>query len=127
FIQGGINTINHFDVSALRVPGAELREAFLPQELAFFSLGLSGNVSLEAFYQFDWDDTEPEPAGSFFSTNDFVPDGGSRVLLGFGGFSDQGTDFSAQGGPFIENFQAVPRGPTLEPEEGGQYGAALRV
>ena len=31
FIQGGINNaINHFDVSALRVPGSELREAYLP-------------------------------------------------------------------------------------------------
>ena len=32
FIQAGINNaINHFDVSALRVPGSELREAYLPR------------------------------------------------------------------------------------------------
>src|SRR4030042_2917076 len=30
FIQGGINTINPVDVSALRVPGAELRDALTP-------------------------------------------------------------------------------------------------
>src|SRR5690606_26532766 len=30
FIQGGINAINPVDVSALRVAGAELKEAFLP-------------------------------------------------------------------------------------------------
>ena len=127
FIQGGINTVNHFDVSALRVPGAELKEGFMPQEMAFVSLGLTENTSVEAFYLFDWDDTEPEPVGSYFSNNDFVPDGGDQVFLGFGGFSDQGVDFRPLGGPFITNFQAVPRGETLEPDDQGQYGVALRT
>lgn len=126
FIQGGINTVNHFDVSALRVPGAELKEAFLPQEMVFASLGLTEALSVEGFYLFDWDDTEPEPVGSYFSSNDFVPDGGSQVFLGFGGFSDAGVDFRPLGGPFITNFQAVPRGPTVEPGDNNQFGAALR-
>ena len=64
---------------------------------------------------FDWDATEPEPVGTYFSANDFVPRGGDQVFLGFGAFSDQGTDFTPLGGPFIENFQAVPRGPTDQP------------
>ncbi len=127
FIQGGINVINHFDVSALRVPGAELREGFLPQELAFMSLGVTDNTAVELFYQFDWNDTKPEPVGSFFSSNDFATDGGSQVFLGFGGFSDQGVDFTPLGGPFIRDFQAVPRGQTIEPEDSGQYGVALRT
>lgn len=127
FIQGGINTVNHFDVSALRVPGSELKEGFMPQEMAFVSLGLTDNTSVEAFYLVDWDDTEPEPVGSYFSTNDFVPDGGTQVFLGFGGFSDQGVDFTPLGGPFITNFQGVPRGETLEPDDQGQYGVSLRT
>ncbi|HZF25559.1 MAG TPA: DUF1302 domain-containing protein [Steroidobacteraceae bacterium] len=127
FIQGGINNINHFDVSALRQPGAELKEGFLPQEMAFFSLGLTQNTSLEGLYLFDWNDTRPEPVGSYWSSNDFVPVGGSKVVLGFGGFSDQGVDFRPLGGPFITNFQAVPRGPTIEPDKDGQYGVALRT
>lgn len=126
FIQGGINTVNHFDVSALRVPGAELKEAFLPQEMVFASFGLTNALSFEGFYLFDWDDTEPEPVGSYFSSNDFVPDGGRQVFLGFGGFSDAGVDFRPLGGPFITNFQAVPRGPTIEPGDNNQFGAALR-
>jgi Protein of unknown function (DUF1302) len=126
FIQGGINNINHFDVAALRQPGAELREGFLPQEMAFFSLGLGQNTSFEGLYLFDWNDTRPEPVGSYWSSNDFVPVGGSKVVLGFGGFSDQGVDFRPLGGPFITNFQQVPRGPTIEPDKNGQYGVALR-
>jgi hypothetical protein len=127
FIQGGINAVNHFDVAALRVPGSELKEGFMPQEMAFVSFAVTDNTSVEAFYLADWDDTEPEPVGSYFATNDFVPDGGSQVFLGFGGFSDQGVDFTPLGGPFITNFQAVPRGETLEPDEQGQFGVALRT
>ena len=39
FIQGGINTINPVDVSAIRVPGAELREALLPEGMVAASIG----------------------------------------------------------------------------------------
>jgi hypothetical protein len=52
--------------------------------------------------------------------------GRQQVFLGFGAFSDQGTDFTSLGGPFIENFQAVPRGRTTLPSDSGQYGASLR-
>src|SRR5262245_4592157 len=38
FIQNGINVINHFDVAALRVPGSEIKEGFLPQEMVNFSV-----------------------------------------------------------------------------------------
>ncbi len=126
FIQGGINTLNAFDVSALRVPGSELKEAFLPENMVFASLGLTENLTAEAVYMLDWDPTQPEPAGSFFSSNDFAPRGGDKVVLGFGAFSDQGVDFRPLGGPLIPNFQNVARGPTLEPKKSGQYGAALR-
>ena len=43
FIQNGINVINHFDVAALRVPGSELKEGFLPQEMVNFSLQFNDN------------------------------------------------------------------------------------
>jgi hypothetical protein len=127
FIQGGINNaINHFDVSALRVPGSELREAYLPQEILKVGFGLTDNLTIEAIGIFDWDRTEPEPVGTYFASNDFVPRGGEQVFLGFGAFSDFGTDFTSLGGPFIENFQGVPRGETNQPSDTGQYGLSLR-
>ncbi len=127
FIQGGINAaINHFDVSALRAPGSELREAYLPQELLKVGFGVTDNVTVEAIGIWDWNATRPEPVGTYFASNDFVPRGGEQVFLGFGAFSDQGTDFRPLGGPFIENFQGVPRGETITPSDSGQYGAALR-
>jgi hypothetical protein len=60
FIQGGINNaINHFDVTALRVPGSELREAYLPQEILKVSFGFTDNLTAEALGIFGWDRTEP--------------------------------------------------------------------
>ena len=126
FIQNGINTINHFDVSALRVPGSELKEAFLPQEMVNFSIQFSDNFSAQAIYITDWNATVPEPAGSYFSNNDFAPTGGSKVLLGFGSFSDQGVDFRPLGGPYITNFQTVNRLQTQKPSDDGQYGFNLK-
>jgi hypothetical protein len=134
FIQNGINVINHFDVSALRVPGSELKEAFLPQEMVNFSLQMSDNFSAQAIYITDWNATVPEPAGSYYSNNDFAVTGGSRVILGFGSFSDQGVDFTPLGSnivpaaqlPNITNFQNVLRGETRKPDDGGQYGINLK-
>jgi len=127
FIQGGINNaINHFDVSALRVPGSELREAYLPQQILKASFALSENLTAETIVLFDWDATAPEPVGTYFAANDFVPRGGDQVFLGFGAFSDQGVDYRPLGGPFIADFQAVPRDPTIHPDDSGQYGLSVR-
>ncbi len=126
FIQQGINVINHFDVSALRVPGAELKEAFLPQEMVNFSVQFTDAFSAQAIYITDWNATVPEPSGSYFSNNDFAATGGSKVVLGFGSFSDMGVDFRPLGGPYIENFQTVNRLDTIEPDDDGQYGLSLK-
>lgn len=120
FIQNGINTINPFDVSKLRVPGAELREALVPVGMLWGNLGLTRNLSVEAFYQYDYENTELEPPGSYFSTNDFVGDGGRFVYLGFGAAPDY-----IGGEP--STFLAVPRGEDDKPRENGQYGIALRA
>ena len=106
FIQGGINNINHFDVSGVAPAGRGTEGRIPAQEMAFVSLGITENTSVEGLYLFDWNDTRPEPVGSYWSSNDFVPTGGSKVVLGFGGFSDQGVDFHAsRRTPFITNFQ----------------------
>lgn len=133
FIQNGINVINPFDVSKLRVPGAELREALLPVGMIWGNLGLTRNLSVEAFYQFDFEMTELEPAGSYFSTNDFVADGGEFVMLGFGGVPDFIPAPDGSLVPTPSNITgtppgvSVPRGLDRRPQEGGQYGITLRA
>jgi len=75
-------------VSALRVPGAELREAYMPIGAVKLSLKPSGSTSFEAFYQFTWEQTYPDPVGSYFSTTDLAGGGADKVMLGFGSAPD---------------------------------------
>ena len=122
FIQNGISVINHFDVAALRVPGSELKEGFLPQEMVNFSVQFNDRWSAQAVYMLDWNPTIPEAAGSYFSANDFAVPGGNKVVLGFGAFSDQGVDFRPLGGTLISDFQSVTRIADRLPKNSGQGG-----
>ncbi len=45
FIQNGINIINPFDVSKLRVPGAELKEGLVPVGMVSASISPTENLT----------------------------------------------------------------------------------
>jgi len=129
FIQNGINVINPVDVAAIRVPGAELREALLPVNMLWGSAGVTLNSSIEGFYQFEWDETEPDPSGSYFSTNDFATPGGDKLMLGFGMVPDI-IPFGAAGAASVgaaPTGVAVPRAPDQRADDSGQFGLAYRV
>ncbi len=124
FIQGGINAINPVDVSALRVPGAELRDALLPVGAALFSMKPSENTSFEVYYQYDWEETQIDPVGSYFSTTDLAGGGAEKVMLGFGSAPDTiPVGARIPGNPIGS---VVPRGATRDADESNQYGAAFR-
>lgn len=94
-ISHGISTINAVDLGRLRSPGAELKEAFIPQGMAWVSAGLTENLSMEAYYQYEWQGTVIPAAGTYFASNDFVAGGGqqSAIQLGFNANPDIGGDF----------------------------------
>lgn len=130
FIQQGINVINPIDVSRLRVAGAELKEAFLPIDMFHISYSFNENLSMEALYMFEFEQTEPEPAGTYFSTNDFGTLGAEYVMLSFG-LVNEPTNFGACfTNPALAATPscaaAVPRLPDVYAKESGQYGLALR-
>lgn len=137
FIQNGINIINPFDVSKLRVPGSEIRDALKPVGIVWAQLAVTDNATLEGYYQYDYERTLLEPEGSYFSTNDIAGDGATRLLLGFGDVSDLGTTIpgsttgvgplAAGPGGFDRNFDAVLRRSDDRPGQGGEYGVALRI
>ena len=80
FIQGGINSINPVDVSAFRRPGAEVKEGLIPVNMFYVAQSLTENLSMEAFYQLEWDQTVTDNCGTFFSQADIVADGCDRNL-----------------------------------------------
>ena len=153
FIQGGINVFNPFDVSQLHVAGAELKEAYLPVNMLWGSFNITQNLSVEATYLLEFAQTNPDPSGTYFSTNDFATIGGTYASLPFGlvpqpvinpenyypvCFGGATSDNSAFGGQSILNAgsnplafllatscaETVKRAPDRYPGEYGQYGFA---
>jgi len=126
FIQGGLSVINPVDVAALRVPGSELREAFRPLGMVWASFDLSQSISVEAFYEYEWEPIIIDPPGTYFSTNDFVGPGGEYVFLAFASFPDTGVSPPYIQPPVDYPYMSVPRGETGDAKDDGQYGLALR-
>ena len=128
FIPGGLNSVDYFDVTALQVPGAELKQALLPDSMVVFNSQLSKNLSTQLLYLWSWHPDVLEPTGAYFSTNDIAGAGSNqRVVLGFGAISDMGVNFSPLGGGLINDFQTIPRLPDHTPSESGQYGINFKL
>jgi len=51
FIQGGLNVINPFNLSALRRPGSEVKEGLVPVNMFYLSQNLTDSLSGDFFYQ----------------------------------------------------------------------------
>ena len=132
FIPNGINAINPFDVSKLRLPGSELREALLPAGLASASVAPTETLTLEGFYQFDWEETHIDPVGSYFSSTDYAGPGARKAVITSVSPTDEGLGFgqplttlincdlgaipqlpAALGGAACPAFQVAPQRPQV--------------
>ncbi|MBV4451163.1 MULTISPECIES: DUF1302 domain-containing protein [Pseudomonas] len=129
FIGGGINSINPIDVSAFRRPGAEIKEGLIPVNMFYVSQTLTDNLSAEAFYQLEWDQTVTDNCGTFFSQPDVISDGCSdnlRVLnkrstipgAALPTLNALGVDVNSEG-------VLVRRGPDRDARDSGQFGMAM--
>ncbi|PTT95266.1 DUF1302 domain-containing protein, partial [Pseudomonas sp. HMWF005] len=130
FIGGGINSINPIDVSAFRRPGAEIKEGLIPVNMFYVSQSLTENLSAEAFYQLEWDQTVVDNCGTFFSQPDIVADGCNdnlRVLnkrsqipaVALGPLAANGVNVNQEG-------VLVRRGPDRDARDSGQWGASFK-
>jgi len=115
FVLNGINSMVAFNANRARVSGFELSEAIIPTPLAWASIGLTDQTSVEGFYQLGWQKTIIDASGTFFSTNDFAGIGGTRANLGFGEFQENTPTTSVK--------RAVDR----TPGNNGQYGGAFHA
>lgn len=120
-IQGGINVINPVDLTRLRAPGAELKEAFIPVPMLYVSQQLTDNVTVEGFNQFKFEPFKIDPFGSFFSSTDVFSPGGYQSFTGFGRTAD-----NAHGANAADN-STIPRSQDRMARDTGQFGGALRI
>ncbi|MET0344763.1 MAG: DUF1302 domain-containing protein, partial [Casimicrobiaceae bacterium] len=142
FIPNGINVINPVDLSKLRIPGSELKEAFIPTMGVWGSLELTKNASIEGFVLTNWDKVKLDPKGSYFSTNDAASDDATRVIVSFGRRQDEHFPVSNPVPPGIPTLSATavalygaynpaasvwaPRIADKDASDDGQYGFAFR-
>jgi len=82
--------------------------------MVWSSVDLTENLSLEALYMLEFEQIDPDPAGTYFSTNDFGTPGAEFVMLGFGTFGEEFPGLT------------IRRGMNADVSESGQYGLAMR-
>jgi Protein of unknown function (DUF1302) len=128
FIGNSINSINPIDVSAFRRPGAEIKEGLIPVNMLFASQGLTDQLTVEGFYQLQWEPTVLDNCGTFFGV-DVAANGCTKgytvgspaiaplqpIAAAFG----QGFEVSREG-------VIVQRASDRDARNSGQWGTALR-
>jgi len=96
---------------ASSVPNTQAKDLFLPVGQVLVSAQLSDQVSVSAYYQFEWEQFNFPPAGSYFSPLDFFSYGGQRLI-----FAEP-----QAGAPGVYLYRAND----LKGRDTGQFGAAL--
>lgn len=134
FIQNSINAVNPVDVSAFRRPGAEVKEGLIPVNMFFVQQSLTENLSAEAFYQLEWDQTVVDNCGTFFSQADIAADGCTQNLAVLSSNPASiatvngalpGTAYDVKASPWNEGI-VVRRYGDKDARDSGQFGTAFR-
>lgn len=111
FYRGGVNTTNPVDASKFRLPGAEIKEVLMPVEAISFNIGLTDNLTMESFYQWNWKETRIDPVGTFYSQTDLFADGGNTA---YNNFSNTALDTPVPGfGNVIGLYESLGNNPVL--------------
>ena len=128
FIGNSINSINPVDVSAFRRPGAEIKEGLVPVNMLFASQGLTDQLTIEGFYQLEWDQTVVDNCGTYFGV-DVVQDG---CTTGYTVGSPAIAPFRPLAAAFGQDINVTSEGVVIgrtgdrDARDSGQWGTALR-
>ena len=128
FIGNSINSINPIDVSAFRRPGAEIKEGLIPVNMLFASQSLTNQLTVEGFYQLEWDQTVLDNCGTFFG-GDVAADGcTNNYTVGSPAIAPLQPIAAARGQGFVVTREGVvvQRAGDRDARDSGQFGAALR-
>lgn len=72
-LQGGISFAqNKIDAAAATSPGVTLKEIFLPIGAVYGQIDLTESVTMEAYWQYEWEPSELFATGSYFEAQDFL-------------------------------------------------------
>jgi hypothetical protein len=118
----GINSIqNRADARAANTPGVEVKEILLPTGAIYGQVDLLPNLTVEAYYQYEWLENELNGVGSYFSTTDQIGPGSNAFIIPTPGSPLVPEEI--RGNEF--NLRGVPKSPDQEASDSGQWGAAF--
>ncbi|KEI72620.1 DUF1302 domain-containing protein [Endozoicomonas elysicola] len=105
FIPGISGAMSPADGTKANVPGVEVKDVLLPVGQVFAQFDLTNDLSISAYSQWEWEKTDINGAGSFFSLSDILDEGGESL--------------------FIPNLGSVQRNDDIAARDSGQWGVAL--
>ncbi|NLQ18273.1 DUF1302 domain-containing protein [Marinomonas sp. M1K-6] len=91
-------------VKLMSVPNSQFKETMIPTGKVSVDLPVSETVSVGAYYAYEWQKSQLQPAGAYLSSGDSVD--GDRILAGTIGNFDHSDD--------------------VEPSDSGQYGVQVK-
>jgi hypothetical protein len=150
YYQNGIGATNPVDINALRAPGSELKEAYMPTFMVSGSFELRDNLTLEGYWQpgWAWEASKIDPCGTYYSTLDVLGEGcdylsasplqeaatglvGKPLAFDSPAAAQAYADSLAPG--FVNDLLRgylpstfIQRGKDIDGDDSAQYGAALR-
>jgi hypothetical protein len=150
FYQNGIGATNPVDINALRAPGSEVKEAYMPTFMVYGSYELRDNLTVEGYWQPGkaWEASKIDPCGTYFSTLD--PLGEDCEYLSASPLQEQATGLAGAAMAFDNPAAAqawanslapglvndllrayipttfIPRAQDIDGDDSAQYGLALR-
>ena len=81
FFPGIVSAQGPFDATKANIPGVEVKEILLPVNQVSLQMSLTQDLTVLAYNQFDYGETEIYPQGDFFSPADLV---GPGATFGYG-------------------------------------------
>ena len=150
YYQNGIGATNPVDINALRAPGSEVKEAYMPTFMVSGSFELRDNLTVEGYWQpgWAWEASKIDPCGTYYSTLDVLGEGcdylsasplqeaatglaGEPMAFDNPAAAQAYADSLAPG--FVNDLLRgylpstfIQRGKDIDGDDSPQYGAALR-
>ena len=131
-VINSINSANPVNANNFYRVGQQVEEVFQPVGMVFLSTDLFEGVTIESFYQYEWQPLEAPAAGSFYSGNDIVGtrNAANTANLSFGTAPDDPQSIGyLQDNPLSGITPAslnLQRVQDDKPKGTGQYGVSLK-
>ncbi|ARN74274.1 DUF1302 domain-containing protein [Oceanicoccus sagamiensis] len=99
FPGSGVDVANPMNIPLYQQPTSTLRDLRKPVGMLWGTAQITPQLIIEAYYQYDWEESELPASGTYFSSNDAAPQDGAFI---------QAEGFASQFGTNLSEFYGIP-------------------